>query len=283
MMISRTLSDKDFEKLVEFIYDQLGIRLNHTKRSLVESRLVKRLRALKMTTMSEYCDYIFHEDCPDDEIIHMLDVITTNKTDFFREANHFDFMVKKAVPEMIQSFGAGVRKTLVIWSAGCSTGEEPYTIAMLMNEFASRYPGLGLDYTIVATDISTRVLALAQKGIYGEERIEPIPAELKSKYLLKSKDRSRGLVRITPELRSKVRFRRLNFMDEDFGFREPLDMIFCRNVMIYFEKDVQERLIRKFFRCMRPGSYLFIGHSESIYGMDLALEKVAPSIYRRTQ
>ncbi|KJU86369.1 chemotaxis protein-glutamate methyltransferase CheR, partial [Candidatus Magnetobacterium bavaricum] len=149
---------------------------------------------------------------------------------------------------------------MMVWSAGCSTGEEPYTLAMVLSDFSEKN---GLDFMIIATDISTKVLDKAKSGIYEEERVIPVSTQMKKKYLLRSKDKSKGLVRIVPELRELIRFRRLNFMDSDFGFRETMDVIFCRNVVIYFDKKTQERLLNQFARYLARGGYLFMGHSET--------------------
>lgn len=253
-----------------------------SKKTMLTSRLQKRLRALGLHSFKDYCDYLFSPGGVEHELIHMIDLTTTNKTDFFRESTHFDFLVQTAVPDLLKNSGSGVRKPLSIWSAGCSTGEEPYTLCMVLHEFAQRFPGLDFGYSILATDISSRVLETARRGIYSEERVEPIPVELRRRYLLRSKDKRNGLVRIVPELREHVHFRRVNFMDEDFGFRENFDIIFCRNVIIYFDKETQERLFRKFASYMNVGSYLFIGHSETLSGFDVPLTKVAPTIYRKT-
>lgn len=282
-MTGPRMTQEDFRRLSEFIESELGIKMPPAKKTMLETRLQKRLRALGMGAFKDYCDYVLESGASNSELVHFIDLVTTNKTDFFREPDHFDYLIRSALPELARTSGAGVKRPLVAWSAGCSTGEEPYTMAMTMNEFASRYPGLGFDFSIIATDISTRVLQMASRGIYNEDRITPIPEALKKNYLMRSRDRSKGLVRVIPELRSLVRFRRLNFMDEDFGFREPLDMIFCRNVVIYFEKDTQEKLFAKFAGCLRPGSYLFIGHSESLNGMDLPFVKVAPSVFRKIE
>ncbi len=275
------ITDRDFARLSEFIRSELGIKMPYSKKTLVESRLQKRLRAVRLGTFREYCDYLFSDRGVEEELVHMIDLVTTNKTDFFREAHHFDYLLKSVLPELVRANGAGGRQKLVAWSAGCSSGEEPYTMSMVMSEFAHRYPGLGFDYTIIATDISTRMLEHAANGVYNEDRITPVPEGMRKKYLLRSRDSSKGLVRITPELRERVRFRRLNFMDGDFGFREHLDIIFCRNVVIYFDRETQERLFSKFCGYLRPGSYLFIGHSETLNGFDLPLEKVGAAVYRK--
>lgn len=275
------MTEKDFGRLSEFIENELGIKMPPAKKVMLESRLQKRLRALGMGSFSQYCDYIFTENGIENELIHMIDVVTTNKTDFFRESQHFDFLVNTAVPDLIRNYGGGIRKSLTIWSAGCSTGEEAYTIAMVLSEFAERYPGLAFDFQIIATDISTRVLSIAKRAVYNEETITPVPMGFRKKYILRSRDSSSMLVRIVPQLRTCVRFRRLNFMHDDFGFREPLDVIFCRNVMIYFDKPTQERLIRKFYEHLAPGGYLFIGHSETFNGIDVPFHKAGPTVYRK--
>ena len=204
----------------------------------------------------------------------MIDEVTTNKTDFFREPAHFKFLVDKALPELIRR-----KRSVTVWSAGCSTGEEPYTLAMVLKDYGDSIPGFG--FLILATDISTAVLEKAQRAIYEEEKVIPVPAEFKRRYLLKSKDRARKVVRITPELRASVRFRRLNFMDNDFGFREPMDIIFCRNVIIYFDKPTQEKLLNRFCRHLAPGGYVFMGHSEALIDMKVPLVPVAPTVYRK--
>lgn len=275
------MSDKDFDRFASFIQSELGIKMPPAKKVMLESRLQKRLRLLKLDSFSKYCDYVFSPDGIENELVQMIDLVTTNKTDFFRESNHFDYLVHTAIPELIRTCEAGIKRKLTIWSAGCSTGEEPYTLAMVINEFADKNLKNGFDYLILATDISTRVLEITRKGIYKEERLAPVPLGLRQKYFLKSRDRTKELVRIVPQLRSRIRFRRLNFMDDDFGFREPIDIIFCRNVVIYFDKHTQEKLLKKFYRYLSPKGYIFMGHSETLSGIDVPLVKVSSSVYRK--
>ncbi|MCM0081353.1 protein-glutamate O-methyltransferase [Geomonas sp. Red32] len=271
-----TLSTKDFNRLSRFIYDTCGIKMPEVKRTMLEARLQKRLRALGMHHFGDYCEYLFDPRGMEQELVHMLDMVTTNKTDFFREPDHFDYLTQTVLPDWCHRHPTG---TLSIWSAGCSSGEEPYTLSMVLTEFAERNPGF--DFKILATDISTRVLDKAKAAIYQESQAEPIPMFLKKKYLLRSKDHSSGLVRIVPELREKVRFQRLNFMDDDFGLREQMDIIFCRNVIIYFDRPTQERLLQRFHRQMKPGGFIFMGHSETLSGLDVALASVFPTVYRK--
>ncbi|MBI5664672.1 MAG: protein-glutamate O-methyltransferase [Nitrospirae bacterium] len=274
-----SLSEKDFRRLSEFIHKECGIKMPEVKKVLLEARLRKRLRALGMHSYTEYCDYLFSPEGTRDELIHMIDVVTTNKTDFFREAGHFDYLVQTALPELIRLYGANIRRTYTLWSAGCSTGEEPHTLAMVLSEFAQRQHGFY--FSILATDISTKVLEHARRGIYKEEVTEPVPMAMKMKYLLKGKDNNKGLVRVGPQLRSLITFRRLNFMAGDFGMSGPVDIIFCRNVIIYFDRPTQEKLLNRFARHLIPGGYLFMGHSETLNGLAVPLVCAGPMVYRK--
>ncbi|HDH05493.1 MAG TPA: chemotaxis protein CheR [Nitrospirae bacterium] len=275
------LSERDFKRLSKFIHSECGIKMPDSKKTMLESRLQKRLRRLKLASFTEYCDYLFSPQGIENELVHMIDVVTTNKTDFFREPGHFDYLAQKALPELIAVHGAGIRKELMVWSAGCSTGEEPYTLAIVLSEFAERCPGFKFRYLILATDISTEVLEKAKHGIYEHDKVNPLPPGMKKKYLLRGKNKSSGLVRIAPDLRSNVRFRRLNFLEGDFGMREHMDIIFCRNVIIYFDRPTQEKLLSRFCSHLGPGGYIFMGHSETLHGMNLPLLQVAPTIYRK--
>jgi chemotaxis protein methyltransferase CheR len=273
------LSNEDFSRLSQFIYKECGIKMPITKRTMLEARLQKRLRSLGMRSFRDYCDYLFSPKGIEQELIQMIDLVTTNKTDFFREPDHFDYLLQRVLPEWVQKNGVGPGRKLMVWSAGCSTGEEPYTLAMVLSEFAESCPGF--KFQILATDISTRVLEKARMAIYDEERVVPVPMPMKRKYLLRSRDKASELVRIAPELREKVQFRRLNFMDSDFGMREPVDIIFCRNVIIYFDRPTQERLLNHFYGHMATGGYIFMGHSETLNGLDVPLATVHPTIYRK--
>ncbi len=275
------MSTAEFERLSAFIHAELGIKMPSAKKTLLEARLQKRLKTLSMRSFTDYCEYLFSQEGAREELIQMIDLVTTNKTDFFREAHHFEYLADSVLPELVSGRGAGVKRPLRVWSAGCSSGEEPYTIAMVLNEFSRIKPALGFDYSIISTDISTRVLEAARRGVYSETQAAPIPGELKRRYLLRSRDNTRGVVRIVPDLRAKTSFMRLNFMDPEFSFSEPLDIIFCRNVVIYFDKATQEKLFAKFCNCLNRGGYLFIGHSETLNGFNLPLEKVSTSVYRK--
>jgi chemotaxis protein methyltransferase CheR len=204
-------------------------------------------------------------------------VVTTNKTDFFREPDHFEYLAQKALPELIARTGR--ERQILVWSAGCSTGEEPYTLAIVMNEFGLNHTGF--HFKVLATDISTTVLKKATLGIYSEETVRTIAPELRRKYFMRSRDRSSNQVRVVPELRQLVEFRRLNFKDPDYGMTEKVDIIFCRNVIIYFDRATQEQILQKLTQHLMPGGYCFVGHSETLHGMDLPLMPEAPALYRR--
>lgn len=277
--LSATLRDREFQLFSNFIYDNVGIKMPPAKKTMLEARLQKRLKALGIRSFEEYGDYVFSQEGRATELIHLIDVVTTNKTDFFREPAHFDFMVKTALPTILEARGDVLRDPVRIWSAGCSTGEEPYTLAMVLSEFAIGRPDFRA--AITASDICTQVLQTAKTAIYPEERTDPIPLNLKKKYLLRSRDKSRSLVRISPKLRSLVSFRRINFMDDNFGVAEKMDIIFCRNVVIYFDKPTQQTLMRKFHKQLKPGGYLFIGHSETLSGLDVDFTPVASTVYRK--
>lgn len=276
------LSSRLFDELTVFIHDQVGIKITPVKKVMLEGRLQKRLRKLGMRSFEEYCTFLFSEEGRNGELTNMIDEVTTNKTDFFREPAHFNYLTSRVLPTLLKSDRFTPSNKLTIWSAGCSSGEEPYTIAMVVQDFADTAGEESLPFQIVATDISRRVLERGLKAIYEEDRVAPIPMDIKKKFLLRSKNPGEGLFRIAPEIRSRVSFRRLNFMDSDFGFREKIDIIFCRNVIIYFDKTVQERLLNKFCRCLKPNGYIFMGHSETLFGMDLPLQQVAPTVYRKT-
>jgi chemotaxis protein methyltransferase CheR len=273
------MSNSDFARMSRLIYDKCGIKMPDVKRTMLEARLGKRLKGLGMGTFAEYCDFLFSREGMEKEFILMIDLVTTNKTDFFREPAHFDYLRQKVLPEWVGHAGCLSAKKLRLWSAGCSTGEEPYTLAMVLNEFAEECQGF--DFTLLASDISTRVLETALRAVYEEEKVAPVPHSLKRKYILRSRDRDSSRVRIVPEIREKVRFRRINFMDADFGINDRFDVIFCRNVVIYFDRETQERLLNKFCNYLNKGGYIFMGHSETLNGLDVPLSMVHPTVYRK--
>lgn len=276
---AKPMSLAEFERLSGFIQEQCGIKMPHGKKVMLEARLQKRLRMLKLATFREYCEHLFDERTGAEELIHMINAVTTNKTDFFREPQHFSVLTETVLSDYVNSDDWGPGKTFRIWSAGCSSGEEPYTIAMVLNEFAAVHPGFR--FSILATDISTKVLDRARTAIYEQERIATVPLDMKQKYFMRSKNREKGQVRVVPELRSLVQFEQVNLMDERLLLSDVVDTIFCRNVIIYFERRNQERLLSRLCRWLQPGGYLFLGHSETVHGFDLPLLRVTSTVYRK--
>jgi chemotaxis protein methyltransferase CheR len=271
------LSSADFDRLRSLIYAESGIHLGREKKTMLEIRLRRRLQSLQLSSCAAYCDYVFAPGARNQELVHLIDVVTTNKTDFFREPDHFEFLLSKALPDLDARRGAE-RKSLV-WSAGCSTGEEPYTLAMVLNEYAQGHPGFR--FSVLATDISTTVLEKARQGIFKAEVVKPVRENLRKKYFMRSRDPASDLVRIVPELRARIEFRRANFMESDHGLNEPPEIVFCRNVIIYFDRPTQVRVLENLTRQLAPGGYFFSGHSESLQNMGLPLVAVGPAIYRK--
>lgn len=276
--MERILTPQQFERLSNLISTHWGIKMPPSKRLMLSGRVVKRVRALGMASLQEYCDYLF-DHLDGDEIAHLCDAVTTNKTDFFREKQHFDYMQAELLPLYAQSFQASARSPFRIWSAGCSSGEEPYTLAMVVQDYKER-TGWPASYEIVATDIDQQMLNHGIKGIYRREKVEPVPRHLQQRYLRRSRKRPE-LVRVAPDLRSKVRFGYLNLMDETYPLPKPVHMIFCRNVIIYFEKQTQHELALRFSQVIDRGGYLFLGHSESFFGQDLPFKQIKPTVYQR--
>ncbi|MFA5183272.1 MAG: protein-glutamate O-methyltransferase [Syntrophales bacterium] len=273
------LSDKDFRRLSEWIHANIGVCMGPEKKTLMEGRVKKRMRHLKIPTFQKYCEFVFSLRGNGEEAPFLIDVVTTNKTDFFREPAHFEYLNRTALPSLAGRNLSGSRSTFHVWSAACSSGEEPYTLAMVLQEYIEA--NAGWDYTILATDISGTVLEKAGQAVYQDETIQAIPFHLRKKYLLKSRDPRNPVVRIVPELREKVQLRRLNLIADAFDITGELDVIFCRNVMIYFDRPTQEKLIKKFYDHLSPGGYLFIGHAESLSNLKTPFIYMAPTIYMK--
>ncbi len=269
------LRDKEFEKISKLVYDLCGINLHDGKKELVKARLGKRLRDGKFKSFTEYFRYVTTPE-GSDELITMIDSLSTNLTYFFREEKHFQ-RLKSIMPQIVQSGNSRSAPRLKIWCAGCSTGEEPYSLAITVRELLGND---GAGTKIIATDISTRVLKKAMSGIYAEEKIKSIPKDILRRYFQYGTGTSAGLFRVKPELRQLVDFRRFNLMEQPPA--EFLsDIIFCRNVMIYFDKATQSSLVNRFFHCLNKGGYLFVGHSESLTGLQHDFTYIEPSIYRK--
>lgn len=274
----KELTKEEFNIIANYIETNVGIKMPETKRIMMQARLARRLKALNMSSFGEYIDYVFARN-NNDELILMIDTLTTNKTEFFREATHFDFLSKAVLPEM----AASGRSTVKIWSAGCSSGEEPYTISMVVSEYIKNNRNQLTNFSVTGTDISTNVLDKAYNAVYKLDIVNELPDNIKKSYFLKYKNGEKSLARIKPELRRHVSFKRLNFMDNDFCMPEIYDIIFCRNVLIYFDKETQEKVIKKFMKYLHPNGYLFLGHSETIFSMNLPLKTCVPTVYKKVK
>ena len=279
-LLPKPMTEATFRQFSRFIQTQFGIKMPGVKKNMLQTRLQKRMRCLCINSYDEYRDYVFSPRGQQEELQHMIDVVTTNKTDFFREPKHFNFICETVIPTLIGFLPEEAPTHVSVWSAGCSSGQEPYTLAMVFSELAEIYHNLR--FSILATDLSMKMLQTASDAIYPSEEVKPISMKLKKKYLLRSKDGPKNLVRITPKIRSLVTFRRLNLMADDFEMRETMDIIFCRNVLIYFERSDQEKIVARLCRQLNPGGFLFIGHSETLGGMDVPLTPVIATVYRKT-
>lgn len=271
------MDKESYIRLSAYITSVYGIKLPPAKKAMLESRLGKKVKQLGMNSYKEFLDYIFSDQGKKKELLNVIDLVTTNKTDFLREPLHFQFLKDVLLPGYVHK--AGLRN-IKIWSAACSTGEEPYSLIMALEEFKRK--NIGFEYSLSASDISIRAIQAAHRGIYTLERIDTIPVEWKRLYFLKSKDTTRRLVRVKPAYRNKITYKRINLVADVYGVtQESMDIIFCRNVLIYFDKATQEQVIRKLTACLKPGGILFLGHSESTMGMDVSLKQIKPTIYQR--
>ncbi|WIY52227.1 CheR family methyltransferase [Devosia sp. YIM 151766] len=274
------LSTADFQRISSLIGEQVGIRLPPTKRLMVEGRLRKRMRALELNNLRAYGDYLFRQNGLDSELPFLINAVTTNKTDFFREPEHFHLMEKLLVPELL-TLRAGERNPqLKIWSAASSTGAEAYTIAMVLADMAAQRRDFR--FAILGTDVSTEVLAQGRRAVYPAEMIAPVPQTMQSRYLMFARKAGiRPDIRIAPELRRLVRFGRLNLMSDTYRVDRDVDIIFLRNVLIYFDKPDQAAVISRLIGHLRPGGYLLLGHSESMVGTSITMRQVAPSVFQK--
>ncbi|MEW6520356.1 MAG: protein-glutamate O-methyltransferase [Thermodesulfobacteriota bacterium] len=273
------LSSRQFAMLAQFIEGNYGIKMPPAKKIMLESRLRRRMSRAGFDSFEKYLEYIFSPEGRRLELPHTIDAITTNKTDFFREPEHFTILCRDIIPRLLAERILMPNERFRIWSSACSTGEEPYTLAMVLSELAEQRNDFS--FSILASDLSLKVLKKAYRAIYREEQLTGVPLLLRQKYLLRSKDRNLGLAQIEPRLRSRVEFRRINLMDGEFGIDQKMHVIFCRNVNIYFSKENQEKLLNRFHHLLVPGGYLFIGHSESLAGMNVPFEMVLPTVYLR--
>ncbi len=274
--MERVLNESDFDYLRQLIFERTGIVLGESKRELVRGRVSRRVRALGLPDFTSYCAFLrAHEES---EVGQLINAVTTNVTAFMREPHHFEILAQKVLPAAAERNRRSRR--LRIWSAGCSTGEEPWSIAMVLTEAGIFH---GWDLRILATDIDHSALATAEAGEYPAKCIEPLEAGWQRRWLQHGVNEKEGMVRVDEGLRPLVDFLPLNLQDDPWPMQGPFDTIFCRNVMIYFNAETRARLIRRMTTLLRPGGYLFLGHSESPAGIDVVLERVGHTAYRRPE
>jgi len=270
------LSDRHFRAIAKLIESQVGIKLPAAKRLMLEGRLHKRVRALNYSDLNEYVDNLFGADLFEHELTHLIDVVTTNKTDFFREPAHFNFMREVAVPALLKPHG---RSDLKVWSAASSAGMEAYTAAIVLDDMVRT--GTRLRFRVLGTDISTAMLRMATAAIYTRDVLAPVPPEFIKRYFLRSRNRASDEVRVVPELRRLTNFMRMNLMDTTYPVDRDVDIIFCRNVLIYFEKDTQRKVVEQLCSHLRPGGYLMVGHSESmVHSVVPGLKQIQPTVFK---
>lgn len=266
------LTAAEFENIRQLLYRLCGINLNTGKEGLVKSRLMKRLRTLSLESFGDYLAFV-ENDHSGLELTTMIDLLTTNKTSFFREAEHFEFLKNRVLPGLWEK-----TQPLRMWSAGCSSGEEPYTLAIVLREAVSDIDRR--DIKLLATDISTQILAKAKEGKYDRECLNEVDPKLIHKYFSLVRTQEAKLFQVKDSLRSLIRFARLNLM-QNWPMRGPFDVIFCRNVMIYFDKNTQRDLVRRYWEILKPGGYLMVGHSESLTNTSTEFQYVQPAVYRK--
>ncbi len=268
---SGSISDQDFAMIRDLLYQEAGIVLNDSKRSLVEARLARRIRTMGLNTYGQYIARV-KQDPQGDELVHLIDVISTNVTHFFRENDHFEL-----INELMSRWVADGTRRLRFWSAACSSGEEPYSLAMTLAPYLEKND---LDVKILGTDISTRVLEQAVTGVFEPDRVEKIPSNIRARFFHKVQVKGREAWEVDPRLKALMMFHRLNFTRFPYPINGVFDVIFCRNAMIYFDKNLRTRMVREFSRLLKPGGYLLIGHAETLIGVEDAFVTVRPSVYR---
>ncbi|MEN6437948.1 MAG: protein-glutamate O-methyltransferase [Syntrophobacter sp.] len=274
--MDKNLPDRLFQQFSQLVYDQCGINLHDGKKALLQARLNKRLRLTGIRSYDDYFKLITSPGNPD-EFIHFLDSVSTNLTFFFRESQHFDFL-DSVLPDLLALKQKDGSARIRAWSAGCSTGEEPYTLAMCI--LAHIPDALRWDFRILATDISTRTLEVAARGVYSDEKVQKVPPAMRQIHFRRRDENGRASYEVAQHLKRIITFRRLNLKDA-YPFKGPFDFIFCRNVMIYFDKKTQEELVNKMAGFLAPGGYLFVGHSESLTGLSHKLTYIRPAVYRK--
>jgi chemotaxis protein methyltransferase CheR len=276
LLESLELTDRQFGRISELVRRQCGINLHDGKKELVKSRLAKRLRQLSLPGFDAYLDLLGRQDA-EAETVALIDAISTNETSFFREPDHFDYLSQELLPKMVERNRR--QRRLRIWSAGCSSGEEPYSIAIAVRQ----HMGSSLeewDVKILATDISTRVLGIAAEGVYDESRLQRLPRHLRGMNFTREGTGPQRRFRVSAAIRRLVHFARLNLMN-NWPMRGPFDAVFCRNVMIYFDRETREQLVGRFRTLLAEGGTFFVGHSESLTGIRHQYRYVRPTIYEK--
>lgn len=271
---SEILSETDFRYIQELIGEHAGIQITEQKRSMVLGRLAKRVRTLQLPSVASYCDLL--RNAPERELSELISALTTNVTAFFREAHHFSFLAERIVPDLLVRNSATRR--IRIWSAGCSSGEEPYSIAITVLEALPA--GQSWDFKVLATDLDQQIIEIGREGLYRREKLDPIPVQRRRRWFHGGNGLQADRVWVNEELREHVRFVPLNLMGH-WPMKGPFDVIFCRNVIIYFDKSRKERLIGRFANMLPAGGHLFIGHSESLHGLTDQFRPIGKTIYRK--
>ncbi len=264
------MDQKLFDKFRAIVYDKAGIALGDSKQALVSARVGKRLRALQIDDLKSYLKFV-EQDKSGEEVVHLLDVISTNVTNFYREPEHF-----KILADTVKKLASNGQKRLRIWSAACSTGEEPYTIAITLLETLRN---TRIDVKILATDISTRVLKQCRTAVYDKRKMEGMPAHLRDRYFISHRNGKSNLYEANIDIRKMVKFSRINLSKPPFPMKGPFDVVFCRNVMIYFDNPVRKRLLTEINRVLKPGGLLMVGHAESLTGIVSDFKSIKPSVY----
>ena len=277
MISGTTMTDAEFELLRSLMYQQSGIQLSDAKRELLKGRLGKRLRHYGYASFAQYYDHLKNNDSGGTELQEMINAVTTHKTSFFRESHHFDYLRDHLLLPARQAAAEGRRSPIRIWSAGCSSGEEAYSIAITVVANLDRLATW--DIKILGSDIDTDVVQKARKAVYPQESVNDLPQEVLRRNFLAGRGEQAGFVQLKPEIRNLVRFGRLNLMGESWPFRGKFDAIFCRNVMIYFDRDVQRRLLQKFAQYLKPGGLFFAGHSENLFWIGESFKPVGGTVY----
>lgn len=272
------ISDELFLQLGKMITNRYGIKMAPDKKIMFQARLQRRLRELGIYSFEEYAAKLLSENGESHEFDVLADYISTNKTDFFREKEHFSFISDHVLPEFSKRTSTTGFPQLKIWSAGCSSGQEAYSIAITLEEF-KRLKGLRFDYSIFASDISVRMLKAVREAIYPMSQMSEIPVEIKHRYFLKSKGMKEPKVRVIKEIRDHVKLAYLNLMDDSYAFNSKFDVVFLRNTLIYFDSETQRKVLIKVLDNLHTDAYLFIGHSESLINMNLPIRSIAPSVY----